>query len=218
MNNKILLSLSLFLVFPAATHCMEKEIVLKPKTMQEIKNECVKFEITLHNNYLFWWWGTTDCPNSFFLDCTYRQEFHKETYRERASHCQNLQTILDENFFRSYNIKNLSKLPADQLKILKKIRSDEDALYSCLGSATMAQNVSFQEIKEFIQKLLNLGFAPTPNDKELAFFRKYQEFGPAIIKKMLLLQDILLTLDTDIRQAFIKYIPLLMFEIEESLL
>jgi hypothetical protein len=217
MNKKFLFLLPLFLLLPAATQCMEKEIVIIPKTIQEIRDERDKFKKELDANKYFWWFSTTTCPNYFFLSCTYRQDLHKETYRKRASHLVPLKNILDEKWFRIYNIDELPQLPADQIQILKEVRFP-DTLYSCLGSATMAENVSYQDKKQFIQKLLGLHFTPTPGDKELALLTKYEEFGPSIIKIFLNLQNSLFLSEMDLPQEIIPLITLLMFETEKSLL
>ena len=212
MKNKTLLLLPLFLLLSTATQCMEKEIIIKPETMHDIQNKRDIFKKKLDENKYFWWLGLTSCPNTFFLSCTYRQDLHKETYRKRASHIETLTLQLDEKWFRFYNIDNLHNQSADTLKILNEIRSYDDQLYSCLGSATMARDVSFEEIKQFIQKLLLLGFTPTSADKKLALLATYEEFGTSIIKKKLLLQQSSLML-----QETVHYISLLMFNAEESL-
>jgi hypothetical protein len=217
MKNKNLLLLPILLI-TAATHCMKKLIAYEPKTMQELQNNRDIFKKTLDDNDLFWWFGTTSCPNRYILDCTYRQGLHSQTYGKNLSLCKNnlfvfLETILDEKFFKHYNIDNLKNLSSELLEILKKVRGYQDKQYSALGSATMAEKVSLQEKKVFIQKLRNLGFQPTSDDKELALVEQWERCH----KKLVFFLSPPLS-EIEIPQDVTNYITLLLWQAEGSLL
>lgn len=76
----------------------------------------------------------------------------------------------------------------------------------------------FKEKKEVVQRFLKIKPEPTSKDTYFALHTKYEEFGPTIIKKILLLKDILLVSEIEVPQEAICDIPLLMFNAEESLL
>jgi hypothetical protein len=219
MKNKILLLSSLFLLLPVATQCMEQVIAYKPKAMQELQNNRNIFKKRLNECDTFWLFGATSCSSRLFLACTYHQDFHKQTYREKYSHVVALQDVLDEKFFRFSNIDNLKDLSIDVLEILKEIRCDNKQ-YSALGSASMAENVSLQEKKEFIQKLRKLGFNPTPEDKELALVEQWERWQPMIQNIWLLRcahNDPAIFL-SQVPRDMINYISQRMLDTEESLL
>ena len=78
--------------------------------------------------------------------------------------------------------------------------------------------VPFNQKKEHIQELLKLDFQLADKDKYFALLAKYEEYGPSIITKKMLLQYSQFLSEIELPQEIIDYISLLMFETEESLL
>ncbi len=206
MKHTTLFSISLFLLFPTAMQCMkkEKEIILIPKTMQEIKDErdFIYNKSYYHedpiNNILIQrnWQG-------FLNFLKHRQWMEAQLHYDYDS----LEDDPDLAWYQQYTSRGYSLAGIATI-----------ALYTFNPDLPFKQHVSFSDKKEFILKLQAFDFQTTSKDKYLALRTKYDEFGPAIIKKMLLLQDMLLLSEIDVPQEAIHDIPLLMFEAEESLL
>jgi hypothetical protein len=225
MKNKKLLLSSLFLSLPVVTQCMEgnnsKLIIPQQKIsihgLQEKRNE---FKKKLDNNKEFWKFGLSgtggfgQVPDDYFLSCTYHQDFHKKTYGEISNETKFYQDY-NVRCFSWYNIRGLQYIGDQYLRMVKKVRINN---YSALGSATMAEKVTFQEKQEFIQKLLALGFNPTPEDKELAIVEQWERCDALLIIKTCILLKSPLLLEMSVPQEIMQYISLLMWETEESLL
>jgi hypothetical protein len=187
---------------------MEKEIVFKPKTMQDIKKDRdFIHDYSYHNS--------DDAMNNVFVQ------------RNWPMFLRVLEIVQTETK-QEYVYDNSEALSEDEdLAYYQKYTLNG---YSLIGIATIAlqtypfsrapskKDVIFKEKKEFIPKLFAFGLNITEKDKYFALNTKYEEFGAIIIKKMLLLPDILLLSETDVPQEAIRDIPLLMFELEESLL
>ena len=174
MTNKMFTYLTLFLLLPLTTQCMEKNHAELIKKRDEFKKE-------LDNQQYVWWFGLTSCPNMLFVSSTYHQDLHKKTYCQVSPNLEKFKKleILDVKYFNWLNIDNLKNIKKDQLEILRGTRRNT---YSGLGSATMAEKVTFEEKQEFIQKLLDLGFIPTSEDKELALVEQWERWLPIIHK------------------------------------
>lgn len=70
--------------------------------------------------------------------------------------------------------------------------------YSALGVTTMLPNLSLQEKRNLIQKLIPLHFTPTPEDKELAFLEWWERtpFNKGILLQLTLPHDLLIYIAT----------------------
>jgi hypothetical protein len=211
MKNKILLLLPLLLI-TAAAQCMEQAIISKPKTIQDIRTD--------------------------------RDEIYKKRFNDAAT----VKGPLDYILFQSNwslcleQLKQVTTFNYIELKDCLRFREKE---YSFLGLVTIAiksehmpdehfmmkgihnknllnkknpEQPSFNEKKEHIRELLLLGFKPTAKDKYFALLATYEEHGPSIINKKLLLQNLPLLSEIEIPQEIMQYITQLMWETEESLL
>jgi hypothetical protein len=197
---------------------LETPSIINPTTIKELQIKRNKFKTSLdcynllciHRDIIAY-----SAPISL-LSYTYLQHLHKKTCLEVLyyTYLDCIESIPNENFFLHFNIDKLEKGHPKHLTTLKNARH-YDGEYSALGSATMADKVSFQEKQGFIQKLLNLGFKPTKDDKELALVEQWGRWEP-IIKKILLLRYAQFFIEipcTDVT----KYIEWLMLETEKSL-
>jgi hypothetical protein len=193
--------------------------IVKPKTIQELQTKRDEFKKKLDDNKEFWKFGVNEYwvgkqPIDYFLSCTYRQDLHKKTYGDISDET-NFNNDSGVICFDGWNIRCLQKQPSQTLETLKKIRIKN---YSALGSATMAEKVTFQEKQNFIQKLLTLGFVSTPEDKELALVEKWERCAPSIIKRICTFQHAPLLTEINMPKEIYPNIALLMFNTEESLL
>jgi hypothetical protein len=220
MKNKIFICSALLLLLPLTTQCMEvnhtQAIISQKITISTLKTKRDEFKKTLDENHFFWWMGMTYCPNEFFLSCTYRQNFHKTTYGQRSLEKGSFpDAIRDKKFFGQFNIdelKNINNIDSKWLVTLQKTRIDD---YSALGSATMAEEVTFEEKQKFIQKLLNLGFEPTVGDRELALVERWERIESIrsiYIQKICLL--ISASNNSQVPRDLVQYILSLKFDTE----
>jgi hypothetical protein len=215
MNKKILFLLPFFLLFPAATQCMEKEIVFIPKTMQEIRDERNEIyeKILIHeqnmqlnskyrkNNYLL----HNDAMFIVFQDKSL-------PYKDVPCHRPYLQKLC----FEKCSCLTLAIIAIERPKFV----ADYDK-WGQMCNYNLMQNpkqAPFKEKKEAVQAFLKIELQPTSKDRYFALLTKCDEFVPTIIKKILLLRDILLLSEIEVPQEAIRDIPLLMFNAEESLL
>ena len=204
MNSKTLFLISLFLAFSTATQCMKKEIILIPKTMQDIRderdfihNQSYHHEDPINNVLIYKNWY------NFLKFLENRQIIEAQPNYDYDS----LEDEPDLSWYQNYTSKGYSLVGLTTI-----------ALHAFDPSAIPSKkHVLFSAKKNYIPLLLISGFKKTEKDKYLALLTKDEEFGPVIIKKMLLLQEILLVLEIELPQE-VRDIPLAMFEAEESLL
>jgi hypothetical protein len=183
---------------------MKHMIVAQPKTIQEIRDDryAIYKKSYLHedliNNVLMqhnWSIFLSFLENRQIMEAQLNYDY------------DSLEGDLDLSYYQKYTYKGYSLLGITTI-----------AVHTFKTSVSSnKKHVSFSDKKEFIPKLLAFDIEQTKKDKYLALLTKYEEFGPSIIKKMLLLQDILLSLKIELPQE-LHHIPLLMFEMEESLL
>jgi hypothetical protein len=198
MKNKNLFLASLFLLLPAAIQCMEKEIIFKPKTMQDIRNE-----------------------RDFIYNHTYHHEDPVNNVLFQKNWPRFLNLLEYQQKIESSPTYIFDSLEDEDLSYYQKYTFQG---YSLLGIATIAlhilleENVSFKEQKEFIPKLLAFDFKRTEKDPYLALLAKYEEFGPCIIKKICTFQHAPILTEIKMPEEVIPLITLLMWNIEESLL
>jgi hypothetical protein len=181
---------------------MKKEIVFKPKTMQDIRDE----RDSIHNkNYYH-----ADPIMNVLFQCYWDSfsKFLKERQIIEAKPEYIYDSLEDEDmsWYQNYTSQGYSFLGITTIALTFK------------PSVPLSRTASFKSKKKYISELLVFGFKTTNKDKYLSLLTKYEEFGPSIIKKKLLLPDILPVLETEALQEITKNILLLMFEMEESLL
>ncbi|HSC25474.1 MAG TPA: hypothetical protein VLB80_04645 [Candidatus Babeliales bacterium] len=150
-------------------------------------------------------------------DCEYLKTFLSNT------HCR----LLSSHYHNSLTQKHYIILYAydqsyDQLTSLANSHNFSLPLnnkkYSVLGIAALTPHkIPFSEQKEFMQKLLILGYTPTCSDKDIAFIKKWEKTP---WNKMALFHyanqdqnNCILRLPTELTQ----FIALLIFSAEESL-
>jgi hypothetical protein len=221
MKNKILLLLPLLLI-TAATQCMEQAIVTKPRTMQDIRNdrdEIYKerfkngfYDIPLdHVLFQFYW---SDCleelkkqikPQSIPTDCIVCYTPYLKnciSFRKKEYSFLGLATIA----IKSEYLPNEShKMTIMRVKNLLNTENPEQ--------------VPFKQKKEHIQELFKLDFEPASQDKYFAILEKWERCNALLmIKRMCTLLKSPLLSEMNVPQEIIKFISLLMWEAEESLL
>jgi hypothetical protein len=213
--NKQQLLLSLFLLLPATTQCMEITntitITPQPKNIQELLNKGDQLVFDIEKYY------SAELINNHFI--TYRPN-SRTTLQSPHGHIAGYLTYKQSKhagFLSGCTNKTL-------LSVYKQYRHNNE--YSFLGVATIAikdltsnQKLSYLEKKDFTQKLRACGFKPTPHDKELALADQWERWQ-SIIKKICLLRcannDHTIFL-SQIPLDVIQYISLFMLETEEAL-
>lgn len=222
-KNVPLLSLFFFL-FPATNHGMEQEIVIKPLTIQHIRNNRDKIiNERLHSNNA----SIHPFDAAFFQELWYSMlKEVKIGYNDQDHDRVKRQTYKTYHEYRYYDKdKEYSLLGIAAIAMtLDKNSSPNKTFYSKLQDIPKLRNKkvqdqpSLKQKKELIQQLLALKIEPTQGDKEFALLAKYEEFTSSIIKKYIILQNAPLLLNIEAPQEIIKYITLFMWEKEEALL
>ncbi|HLW73328.1 MAG TPA: hypothetical protein VKR54_04750 [Candidatus Babeliales bacterium] len=161
LSNRIFLLF--FLLFSTATQCMKrndsKNIETNElKTIQQLQSEKILLSSQLSCRWIF-------CLPQVHIDiaiCKYpKKEFRYTEFNHKNKKYICTTTPMSESI---ENLKN-------NMNNLKNNRYNG---YSALGAATIAQDVSPEEKRTFIQKLLDAGFEPTQKDRELALVEKYE--------------------------------------------
>lgn len=181
---------------------MKKEIVFKPKTMQDIRDE----RDSIHNNFYHF-----DDPAMEVLFQRNWDRFSKflekrQIIEAKPEYVYDSLEDEDMSWYQNYTSQGYSLLGITTIALRFKFL------------ASSSPTASFKSKKKYISELLVFDFKTTNKDKYLSLLTKYEEFGPSIIKKKLLLPDILPVLETEALQEITKNILLLMFEMEDSLL
>jgi hypothetical protein len=206
--NKILHLLPLFLLFPAATQCMEQEIVVKTKTMQQIKQEIKNNRNTIYQERLQNF-ALGDLPIDHIL-FQHLWPLSLGIYKwgqtkEKTSFPENYDVTKVKNaqemYLRDVNFTNhgYSFLGLATIAIRGKPISDGGGCYKyrehkkVLLREGILNRIPFTKTKEHIQQLLAVGFEPTDKDKDAIFLATYKKCGPSIIKKILLLQNLFIS-------------------------
>ena len=221
-----------YLCASISTQCMENTVIAKPKTVQELQNNWKILKQGLDKDQFFWHLGVySPCHKDCFLSCTYYEYLHEKPYsyllsilkdksikKEASTTINRRLLITEEKIFRAYNINKLHELNQYDLIKFKKTRSKNH--YSPLGTAILAEKVSYSQKKEFLRKLLALGFESTPQDKELEFTEKWNRCEK--IRQNIYLLYCALAYDKEwlllgFPQDTLKYISYYMFETEDSL-
>lgn len=247
LNQKIMKSKKLFLpsiflllLFPAATQCMEKEIV-QPPTMQEIRDDrntiyeqrfsyqrsiCWPLDLALFQEN---WKDTLDfLENGKSMGLNTSHDVLKEQV-QKLNYGDNkliFEILHNPKFYAPpYSPYECSALGFATIAIKKeRIHSDTPILRGRRKEFFQNKQAQiqalFSEKKAYIKKLISFDIEPTPNDRELALLTTYEEFGAAIIAKKLLLQQYassLLLSEIHIPQDILNDILLLMFKTESLL-
>jgi hypothetical protein len=212
-----------------------KEIVAKPRTMQDIRDDrdaiykkrsensislvddilfqeswpdCIE---TLKTVYASYYYEEEDAPDDDYDDYNGENDkFFKQCiiFKEKGYSFLGLATIARKEIIPS------NKPFYSRYFLLEENIRLCDILNKKNENSTL---VSFAEAKEHIKQLLALDFGPTEKDHYFMLLKKYEKFGPLIIQKTLILQNFLLLSKIEIPQEVIKDTTLLMWELEESL-
>jgi hypothetical protein len=212
MNNKILRLLPLFLLSTAVTQCMEQKIIIKPRTMQEIRDD----RDAIINKRL------TAYEKEFSLfDCFFFQEFWTEFISKLRNLKDDPVTVRFKDYRHETNYSvlgiatiaiTITKKPA-LYQYLSHHRKKE--CISNLRNKKIQKKPSFSEKKAFISILRKeFEFIPTPEDKKFALL-EYEGFILSIIEKMSIFQESPALIE--IPRELIKHITLLILNTEESL-
>jgi hypothetical protein len=224
MKNKNLLLLPLLLI--TATQCMEQSIVCKPKTIQDIRNDRnAIYRERLYNRATY----ISPLDDIFFQE---HWSYHLTTLKKAQTkeplslnhNDDNFGLIYNINWYKTFNFNNYSFLGLATIAI-KSEREPTDNIFSdgernqkLLNKENPIQ-VPFEQKKEHIQKLFSFGFEPTSQDKYFASLEKWERCNALLmVKRMCSLLKSPLLSEMNVPQEIIKFITLLMWETEESLL
>jgi hypothetical protein len=223
MKNKMLFLLPLFL-FTTTTQCMKRsfsQITLTNDTPQQIKKKVQ--EKTIHD---------------LKLERDTLKEIIERNRWDKVDYCRPLYTCIhpQQKYTYAYLISNMfnprdyfETEPLDRryapiscsITLLKDIHYQEALYqdYSALGAASMAEGISFQQKKEFMQRLQKAGCIATYSDKKFITLELWERrYALPLIPTICALQQSPLFSKTNVPQDIINYITLLMWETEESLL
>jgi hypothetical protein len=212
MNKKLILPL--FLLFPAITQCMEKEIVFKPKTMQDIRDERSEiYKEILEKEKLYQLSLEYKKNNPFDTYDIYTDQIFFQRYPLDSDDLSTPQ--LQDFRFKEYSFLSFAIIAVNR-PIFTSEKDEWGQKYN-LRHTKHPKPAPFKNKKATAQSLLKINIQPTSKDKYLALLTKYEKFGPSIIKKLLNLQHLLFLSKVDIPQEIIPLITLLMWDTEESL-
>src|SRR6266446_6073765 len=156
--NKLLL-LSFFLLLPTITQCMKRLSLDLTDTQPQQKRTLKGIRTEIVQHI-----HKTACIH-------FEQSFYQENHESTLFFCESSSFL---NRYKSFNVKGYSFLGL--------------AVICIKGLEEPPAEPSFFEKKQFIQKLLTLGFQPTKKDKKLAALEKKERCLPSIIHKMIALQ------------------------------
>jgi hypothetical protein len=205
MRNKDLFLLPLFLLLPTATQCMEpiKEItVVKPKTMQEIRDDrdaIYKERLNLEKSQQLY---DKIMPRYIVDHILFQDDLSKTEH-----------LLLHRSYKGPIILNKYSYLGIAIIAIQRpQFFTIEDRYYRGYHNDCLIKNpkqIPFKEKKEYIQKLYDLGFGPTDADKD---FDKLGAYEQAALSR-LLLQHSPVVSEIQLPQEIIDSIAIIMSEI-----
>lgn len=214
MKNKFLFLLSLFSLSSVTTQCMEKETVVPPKTMQEIRDE---------RTFIYQKRLNFDAIATYPLDSILFQEHWSNNISLFKKEPHNTSSILPNYTWHKdftehgYSLIGITTIAIKSGSNRFEGTSTEGTRKKELLNKKDPIQVSFKEKKEHIRQFLTLGFIPNKKDTYFALLAKYEQYASLIIKNHLNLQHAPLVSEINIPEDIIRYISLLMFDTEESL-
>ncbi|HEX4069502.1 MAG TPA: hypothetical protein VHX42_05385, partial [Candidatus Babeliales bacterium] len=207
-KNKKLLLFPLFLLLPVATQCMEQITVVKPKTMQEIRED---------RNAIYAWRTRKEMKrNSCYcgFDEYFFQNYWTSSLNELTEYSCN-----DYKNFKKYLKCNHEGDPYEGYSALgiaamaiKNKKSLKQHYFKNTNSFNNKTNVeiSFKEKKTYIKDLMDFGFQLTEKDKEVDMLNAYEQ---AIATKLFLQRSQFLS-KIELPQEIVDHIALIMSQIK----
>ena len=195
----------LILVLPVVTQCMKRDLSKitssPPKTTKILQSE--RDTVILYNS-------SNPSP---YMELALYQQNHQLT----LTGCKDMIFL---NQYKNVFVNGYSFLGLAAMSIHFKIPAIMRPPFASPENNFSIRDALHHEKDSFIQKLLTLGFAPTPEDKKIARIEKWERCEP-IIKNICLLYCANKHNNTHflshIPYELIQYIMYHMFETEESL-
>lgn len=215
MKNKNLFLLPLFLLFPAATQCMEQISIIKPRTMQDIRND----RDEIYQERL-----NTSAYAVYPLDTILFQGHWANQLailkKEQQQDCLNTEIYTQCIMPQGHSLLGLATITIKSESFSDKDIKARGQRKKELLAKEKPEQVSFKEKKEHIQQLcLLFKFEPKEKDKELALLEQWERWQP-IIKNICHLRCAYkdhINLISEIPYDVVKYIEELMLISEKPL-